>query len=141
MERQDHDNSPPDWSAIRRRAKGLSPRAFEFVREGLGYTATSIHGPLTQSQQPLPMAVLRSRHITGQQLCEGLRQLAVKRYGMLAGVVLRRWGLRGTDDFGVVVYKLIDDGDLRPNADDRFEDFVDVFDFEEAFSTRAMTIV
>ena len=141
MSSPDRDNSPVDWSAVRRRARMLSPHAFDFVREGLTYTAASIHGPIEVTQQPMPMSVLRSRHITGQQLCEGLRQLAVKRYGMLAGVVLRRWGLRSTEDFGVIVYKLIDEGDLRPNADDRFEDFVGVFDFEEAFSPRALTIV
>ena len=56
--------------------------AFHFVQQGLGYAVTLIHGEMTDAKT--------SRHITGAQLCEGLREYALNQWGMLARVVLRR---------------------------------------------------
>ncbi len=120
--------STPDWTAIRARAAQLPENAFDFVREGLSYSVRAVHGEAASGDES------RSRHITGQQLCHGLRKFALDRYGQLAGTVMRRWGLRGTEDFGVIVYALIDREEMRASDRDRFEDFIEVYDFEEAFA-------
>lgn len=73
------------------------------------------------------------RHVTGVELSLGLRDFALARYGLLAGAVLRRWGFRRTDDFGVVVYAMIDRGEMRASAEDNLEDFHEVFDFDAVF--------
>ena len=71
------------------------------------------------------------RHVTGQQLCEAIRQYAVGQYGMLAKNVLNEWGIRSTSDFGEIVFNLIDIGQMKKTDSDRREDFDDVFDFDE----------
>ena len=72
-----------------------------------------------------------SRHVTGQELCEAARDLALDLYGLMALPILQRWGMRSTSDIGSVVYNLIASGDLERSRGHR-ADFDDVFDFETA---------
>ncbi|MBI1248720.1 hypothetical protein GC197_12875 [bacterium] len=73
------------------------------------------------------------RHLTGQMLCQAIRQYAQQQYGLLAKVVLNSWGLHTTSDFGEIVYNLIGIGMMRKSKSDRREDFDDQYDFEDAF--------
>lgn len=110
---------------------GFSPEACNFVREGLAHTVRTIHGEAAASTVPAPGD--ESRHVNGQQLCLGLKDYAIKRYGLLARTVLGRWGIQRTDDFGRIVFAMIDVGIMRKTAEDSMEDFCGVFDFDEAF--------
>lgn len=123
------DPGAPDSASLRARAALFPEAAFDFVREGLAFTTGKHHGPLAAGSPPDSA----SRHVSGQQLCLGLRALAVQKYGLLARTVLRRWGVRRTDDFGIIVYALIDRGELRTSDSDSLADFAAVFDFDEAF--------
>jgi uncharacterized repeat protein (TIGR04138 family) len=80
-------------------------------------------------QQRLP----ERRHITGRELAEACRDLALQRYGVLARMVLDHWGVRCTADIGDVVFTLVELGLLMSQPQDSKDDFVDVFDFVEAF--------
>jgi uncharacterized repeat protein (TIGR04138 family) len=71
------------------------------------------------------------RHVTGQQLCEAIRQYTLRQYGPLAKTVLNHWGVRSTSDFGEIVFNLIDIGKMHKTENDRREDFDKVFDFDE----------
>jgi uncharacterized repeat protein (TIGR04138 family) len=105
---------------------GLYPiEAFDFVHRGLIFVSEKIHAALTD-----PNA---SRHISGQQLCEGLRQYALLQWGLLARTVLSRWNIQRTEDFGAIVYTLIETGVLGKTDEDTFDDFRDVYDFASAF--------
>jgi uncharacterized repeat protein (TIGR04138 family) len=73
------------------------------------------------------------RHITGKELAEACRDLAIQRYGVLARMVLEHWGLTSTADFGHVVFTLVDLGLLLSQASDTRDDFAGVFDFAQAF--------
>ncbi len=73
------------------------------------------------------------RHVSGEQLCWGLRDLAVERWGMLAATVLRSWNIRRTRDIGQLVFSLIAAGRLQKQPTDRIEEFEAVFDFRDAF--------
>ena len=75
-------------------------------------------------------------HLTGQQLCEAIRLYAADLYGLMAKVVLNSWGIYATGDFGEIVYRLIDIGEMKKSETDRPEDFDDVYDFSEAFQQR-----
>ena len=101
--------------------------AYDFVREGLSYTAQQVHG----EPDELPEM---ERHVSGQQLCLGLRDFAIRRYGMLAPIVLDHWRVRRTEDFGRIVFAMIDAGLMTDTPDDSMDDFRGVFDFGEAFS-------
>jgi len=74
-----------------------------------------------------------NRHVTGQQLCLALRDLAIDKYGLMAGVVLGHWGVHRTNDFGRIVFALVDNGDLHKQPTDSIRDFDRVFDFREVF--------
>lgn len=84
---------------------------------------------LEYCQQRLP----ERRHLTGRELAEAARDLALVRYGVLARTVLEHWGLRASRDLGDVVFTLVDLGLLMSQPNDSKEDFADVFDFHEAF--------
>ena len=118
---------PFDWSQI---ATGThySPEAFAFLQEGLGYTSEFFTG----AQNPYELDEF-ARHITGQQLCMGLRDFAIEQFGILAPVVLKHWGVHRTEDFGSMVFHMVDIGLLRTSPQDSKEDFRGVFNFDEAF--------
>lgn len=82
----------------------------------------------------IPASEEGDRHISGGELCEAFRDLALERFGLLARDVLASWGIEETRDLGNIVFNLIDVGAMRANDDDRIEDFDHRFDFEAAFS-------
>jgi uncharacterized repeat protein (TIGR04138 family) len=73
------------------------------------------------------------RHLTGQQLCEAVRQYAIEQYGLMAKAVLASWGVHNTGDIGNLVFNLIEIGQMRKTKEDTREDFENVFDFDAAF--------
>ncbi|MBR6471140.1 MAG: hypothetical protein IKS83_05045 [Victivallales bacterium] len=75
----------------------------------------------------------RPRHITGQELCEGMRGLLIRDYGRMAADVLSAWNIGETTDFGNLVYALVETGLLTLNEKDSRTDFTDVFRFHDAF--------
>ena len=100
--------------------------AFYFLQEGLTRAADRAHG-----RGP---AKRGTRHITGQQLCEGLREIALERWGLMAPAVLGVWGINSTLDFGKIVFALIDAGLFQKTPTDSLSDFADVYDFRKSFA-------
>jgi len=96
-----------------------NPKAVRFVYEGLGYTAKRI------ANQP--------GHVTGQTLCEGLRQLALEKWGRLSLLVLDTWQVKTTRDLGEIVYLLIRHKWMKAQPTDAIDDFNDVYDFKNVF--------
>jgi uncharacterized repeat protein (TIGR04138 family) len=86
-------------------------------------------GALEYCQARLP----ERRHITGRELAEACRDLALVRYGVMAQLVLEHWGVRSTADIGDVVFTLVDLGLLISQPSDSREEFIGVFDFDETF--------
>ncbi len=76
------------------------------------------------------------RHITGRELALACRDMAIERYGIMARIVLERWGIASTEDIGSVVFTLVDLGFLASQPSDTREQFTDVYDFFEAFERR-----
>ncbi|MCG8404074.1 MAG: hypothetical protein MI923_02630 [Phycisphaerales bacterium] len=76
-----------------------------------------------------------NRHVSGGDLCWGLRDLALQHWGLMAPAVLRCWGIRSTMDFGQMVFALVNNGLLQKQPEDRIEDFDNVFDFDTAFDS------
>ena len=72
-------------------------------------------------------------HVTGPQLCEGIRLFAIKQYGPMVPTVLEYWGVKKTDDFGAMVWNLIELGVFGKTPTDSIDDFKDVFTFHDAF--------
>ena len=100
--------------------------AFEFVRTGLNYTVQKIHG---QSNKPDQQC-----HISGQELCRGLREYAILRYGLMAQAVFHHWNIKRTNDFGKIVFAMVESKLMQKTEDDDLEDFSEVYDFDKAFN-------
>jgi uncharacterized repeat protein (TIGR04138 family) len=105
--------------------------AYAFVFEALEYTKNLKRRSQARARGRKKSAV--PRHVTGRELCEGARRLALESFGMMALTVLNLWGLRSTSDMGEVVYNLIASGDLEKTPTDARSDFDGVYDFEVAF--------
>lgn len=73
------------------------------------------------------------RHVTGQELVEGMRLYALELFGPLAGQVWRSWGIHSTLDWGRIVFLLVEARLLNRQETDSLDDFADGFDFDEAF--------
>ena len=76
-----------------------SAEALKFVFEGLGATIRHIAQSEGEHSDP--------RHITGKEFSEGLGQLSLERWGRLGRMVLNRWGINTTRDFGEIVFLMI----------------------------------
>jgi uncharacterized repeat protein (TIGR04138 family) len=96
----------------------FKPEAYAFVHDALGHTWKRLKV---------------RRHVSGLELLEGIRELALQNYGSMAKAVLNSWGVRSTDDLGAIVFNLVNAGLLSKTDEDRVEDFHAVYDFEDAF--------
>jgi uncharacterized repeat protein (TIGR04138 family) len=96
-----------------------NPKAVQFVYEGLGFTIRKI-------------AAGQPGHITNQTLCEGLRRLALEKWGLLAMLVLDSWHVKTTRDFGEIAYLLIRNDWIKAQPTDSIDDFNNVYDFKTA---------
>ena len=79
------------------------------------------------------------RHVKSRELLEGIRSLALMEFGLMARVVFRMWGVQATEDFGRIVFNLVDAGLLSKTDEETLSDFRDVFDFD-ADLTKGYTI-
>jgi uncharacterized repeat protein (TIGR04138 family) len=74
-----------------------------------------------------------NRHVSGAEMCWGIREYAQQRWGRLARLVLSTWNLKTTYDFGRLVFAMIDVDLMQKQPSDSIEDFRDVFEFAEVF--------
>jgi len=103
---------------LRQRYPCYHETAYLFILSGLHYTIERLGEP---------------RHISGRELAEGCRDLALERWGLMARAVLDYWGIRSTRDLGAIVFALVECGVLVKQDDDSMEDFDGVYDFAQAF--------
>lgn len=103
---------------LRVRDERYQERAYLFVLAALEYA----QGKLEQR-----------RHLSGGELALACRDFALEQFGLMASTVLGQWGVHRTEDFGQMVFLLIDAGLLARQPSDRIEDFDQVYDFAEVF--------
>jgi len=106
------------------RAEGRYDRdAYYFVREGLDFTIKMLKKDSRGA----------GRHVSGQELLDGLRRYALDQFGPMAKTVLAHWGVKHCEDFGEIVFCMVDKGILGKTEQDTREDFKSGYDFDEAF--------
>lgn len=98
--------------------------AYQFLFEALDQTVQ-----LTGKDE----ATGAAKHVTGQQLLDGMRRHATQKFGPLAAQVWRTWGVHSTLDWGRIVFNLVESELLRRQETDTIEDFRDGYDFDEVF--------
>jgi uncharacterized repeat protein (TIGR04138 family) len=95
------------------------PRAaYEFVRDALQFTVERAGA---------------QRHVTAKELLEGIRDHAREEFGPLARMVFESWNVHQTQDFGNLVFNLVEAGEMGKTDEDDIRDFDSVYRFEEAF--------
>ncbi|HZE98723.1 MAG TPA: Minf_1886 family protein [Planctomycetota bacterium] len=92
--------------------------AYRFVYEALDYTVKQLE---------------KKRHISGRELLEGIKNLAIEQFGGLAVMVFDVWGVRKTADFGNIVFNLVEAELMSRSDEDTREDFDGVYDFRTVF--------
>ena len=111
--------------------------AYYFVREALDFTQKQMAksksgGPRRVSKQQTA-GVGEPSHVTGQQLLGGIRDLALQQFGPMAFMVFDEWGLHRCEDFGEIVFIMVENSFLAKNESDSREDFKGGYDFVETF--------
>jgi uncharacterized repeat protein (TIGR04138 family) len=121
-----------DLAGVLARDPRYSIQAYAFVLEALDFTKKSLK-KRRQARSRSGGKPVAAQHVSGRELCEGARRVALAQYGLMALTVLGLWGIHSTADLGEIVYNLIASGDLEKTPNDSRADFDDVFDFETAF--------
>ena len=106
------------------------PEAYRFVDQALRYTQKQLGRLPESSEQEFNE---ETAHISGPELLNGIRELALEEFGLMTISVFRHWGVRSTDDFGKIVFDFIERGAMRKTDRDQLSDFFDVYGFEEVF--------
>lgn len=92
--------------------------AYNFLLEALNYTVSKLK---------------ETRHVTGGELLEGIKQYAKEQFGPMARTVFEHWGVNLTEDFGNIVFNLVTAKILSKTEEDSIEDFKNGYDFKEVF--------
>ena len=95
------------------------PEAYEFVMEALSFSQNKFK---------------KSRHVSGQELLLGIKFLLLKKFGPMTMTVLKHWGIKTTDDFGNIVYNLVQNKILAKDTQDHYDSFKNAYDFDEVFN-------
>ena len=110
--------------------------AYLFVRESLAYAADCMELDFYEESPHRSESGRAERHLTGQQLCEAIRQYAINQFGFMAKIVLKNWGIDSTSCFGDIVYNMIRAGIMKKSEHDQRCHFDDVYQFEDAFQNQ-----
>lgn len=100
------------------------PNAYQFVSAALRYTQQQLGRNAARGADD------EDAHISGRELVYGISDLAQEKFGLLTLTVFRHWGVQCTDDFGRIVFELIERGEMKKTERDQLCDFFDVYDFE-----------
>jgi uncharacterized repeat protein (TIGR04138 family) len=120
MKRVDFHNALDE---ILKRDSRYDRDAYFFVRDGLDHTL-KLRKKSAQGAE---------RHVSGQELLEGIRSYALQQFGPLTRTVLEHWGVKRCEDFGEIVFNMVEKGVLSKTDNDTRDDFKGGYDFEEAF--------
>jgi uncharacterized repeat protein (TIGR04138 family) len=94
------------------------PNAYRFTLDAVGFTVRELE---------------ENRHVSGNELLDGIRRMALDRFGPMAKTVFEQWGITRTEDFGSIVFQLVDEGLLGKTEQDKLSDFARGYDFHDAF--------
>jgi len=100
-----------------------NPDAYFFVVEALDVTVKDI-----RKSQPD-----HGRHVTGKELLNGIKEYALDEFGPMSYTVFSEWGIHKTEDFGEIVFNLVEAGRLGKTESDSRDDFKEGYSFEDAF--------
>jgi len=118
----------PKLDEVVRRDPRYAHEAYDFVYAALRHTQRML------GREP-PAMTEQTRegdyHVTGPQLLEGVRDLALREFGLMARTVFRTWGINRTADVGEIVFNLVAANLMSKTDEDNRDDFRDVYDLDQ----------
>ena len=118
----------PKLDDLVRRDPRYAYEAYEFLFAALAHTQRTL-GRVPPPEGPAPE---QDYHVSGPELLGGVRDLALREFGLMARTVFRMWGINRTDDFGELVFNLVEAGLMSKTEEDSRKDFHAVYDLDEA---------
>ena len=116
-----------------RRDPSYAYEAYEFVFAALAHTQKLLgRAPEEPVEEPPEDEEVVEHHVSGPELLEGIRDLALREFGLMARTVFRMWGIDRTADFGEIVFNLIEANLMSKTDEDCRADFVGVYDLDQA---------
>ena len=116
----------PKLDEVVRRDPRYAYEAYEFVFAALTHTQRML-GRLP----PQEATGEQDYHVSGPQLLDGVRDLALREYGLMARTVFHMWGIDHTSDFGEIVFNLVEANLMSKTSEDNRDDFRDVYDLDQ----------
>ena len=109
--------------------------AYLFVREALDHTQKLVNKAAKSESRAAAEELTEGkvRHVSGQELLAGIRAYALEQFGPMTLTVLNEWGVRRCEDFGEIVFNMVENHLLAKTKKDTRDDFKDGYDFDEAF--------
>lgn len=121
----------PTLDDLVRRDPRYAYEAYEFLFAALAHTQRML-GRVPAEEPEAASGEPRDYHVSGRQLVDGIRDLALREFGLMARTVFRMWGINRTDDFGEIVFNLVEAGLMSKTDKDTREDFHELFDLDQA---------
>ena len=106
------------WEAV----DEIRSRDGRFRREAYGFVMAAL-GATVQALPAERRGNLATRHLSGQELLQGVIVLARQEFGRFAPVVFREWGIGSGEDIGRIVFHLVESRQLSARSEDSIEDF------------------
>src|SRR2546423_12705392 len=82
--------------------------AYLFIREALDYTQKMVEKKTKDEV----------RHVSGQELLGGIRKYALEQFGPMTQMVFDEWGVRTCEDFGEIVFNMVESNLLAKTTND-----------------------
>jgi uncharacterized repeat protein (TIGR04138 family) len=120
----------PKVEELVRRDPRYPLEAYEFVYAALNHTQELLGRPACEQVLLKEQAKEEDRHVSGKQLLYGIRDLALREFGLMARAVFRMWGINRTDDFGEIVFNLVEAGLMSTTPQDERKDFHNVYNLD-----------
>ena len=118
-----------DTMDLLQKIRGIAVRRAVYRPEAYLFVMEAVDRAMADSDE--------GKHVSGEDLLDRIKTLGQDRYGVMAGEVFKAWGVRSTLDFGRIVFHLVDEGLCQKREGDTLGEFIDRFDFAEAFTLKA----
>src|SRR5712692_10311440 len=113
----------PKLTEVVQRDPRYAYEAYQFVFEALQHTQKMLGRMPREEERGEEKA---QHHVSGPELLDGIRDLALKEFGLMARTVFRLWGIQSTGDFGEIVFNLVESNLMSKTDHDDRRDFQDV---------------
>src|SRR3989304_2612884 len=107
------------WKKLQRiidKDSRYSVQSYQFIFEALDFTASRLGKKYNSSRE-------EERHVSGQELSEGIRQYALRKFGFMTRTVFELWGITNS-------------GLMGKTESDSLDDFKDLYDFQTEFEDK-----